>query len=201
MKLNKLLFLLLMCICFCSSCKRETEITGEVFVVTKGAGNYKFGLVEIGVLPLEDAKKYLLTRQDSVEKAWTETITDNKKCDDWERKFSKYDSDYRAEKLINDCRDEAENSKEAVYSLYFQNLPPMASTSVTDSDGKFSLTVPKTGSYAVLAKAERTVTGARKEQYFWFLEIKANGSPQKLTLSNNNMLASNAPGSLIKAGK
>jgi len=201
MKNKIILALLLACSIFTAACKKETEITGEVFVVTKGAGNYKFGLVQVAIVPLEEAKQQVRSQQSAVTRAWEEAIAYESTCDGYERKYSDDDRNYRVEKMLGDCRDLAENAKEAVYSKYFTTLPLPVATAQTDSDGKFNLKLPEGGKYAVAAKAERSVTGERREQYFWLFEINADGTPQKISLSSNNMVSSNYQESLITVSK
>ncbi len=48
---QKLLFIALFCVLCFSSCKKETEVSGEVFIVTKGAENIKLGGVSVSVIP------------------------------------------------------------------------------------------------------------------------------------------------------
>src|SRR5262245_59565928 len=38
---------------------RESELTGEVFIVTEGRANVKIGLVEVGAVSESEMKKYL----------------------------------------------------------------------------------------------------------------------------------------------
>src|SRR3989442_14173782 len=40
--------------CGCSSLQRQGELKGEVFIVTKGGGKIKLGLVEISISPEEE---------------------------------------------------------------------------------------------------------------------------------------------------
>lgn len=39
--------------------KKETEISGDIFIVTKGAGNYKLGLVKVSAIPEEIIQQYI----------------------------------------------------------------------------------------------------------------------------------------------
>ena len=42
-----------------SGCARETNITGEIFIVTRGGQNYKLGLVTVGLIPRDAFLKHL----------------------------------------------------------------------------------------------------------------------------------------------
>lgn len=61
----KNLFVSSWAVCLCSilavsGCEKRPElITGSVFVVTKGAGSYKMGLVPVYLLPSEKAAEML----------------------------------------------------------------------------------------------------------------------------------------------
>ena len=57
------IILLLLSLCLISCGKKETEISGEVFVVTQGAGNYKLGLVEISAIPEKDIQPFVTALQ------------------------------------------------------------------------------------------------------------------------------------------
>ena len=66
-----------------------------------------------------------------------------------------------------------------VYS-YLTPLPPLVEKVTTDSEGKFSMTLPK-GEYALLAVEHRDV-GGRKEFYQWLVKAQP-----KTVLTNNNL--------------
>jgi hypothetical protein len=63
----------LCCILAVSACEKRPElITGSVFLVTKGAGSYKMGLVSIHLLPTEKAAEMLDELKRSVSSANSE---------------------------------------------------------------------------------------------------------------------------------
>jgi len=67
---------------------------------------------------------------------------------------------------------------------FFSGLPSPVAHTQTDADGKFSISVPASGSFVLAAQAQRIV-GNSTEHYYWLEKIPA-GSHVKLTLSNNN---------------
>lgn len=72
--------------------------------------------------------------------------------------------------------------------FYLSGFVPVPSASaLTDPDGKFSLTVPKGGKFAIFAKAQRLV-GERTEHYVWFFWLPELASDKPLFLSNRNQV-------------
>lgn len=61
----------------------------------------------------------------------------------------------------------------------FERMPEAVATTITDADGKFSLTIPKTGKYYVVTSANRAGLN-----YYWFYEIEAKGEEQKIILTD-----------------
>lgn len=184
MKINSILFLF---ICLISACKTKTEISGDVFAVTDDSGNYKFGAVSVSAFPIDDsAKKSLETNQTALSSALKEAEEYDKSC--W-----KLSQDAR----INCLRDAGDMSRDAK-SAYFAKLPNPSATAKTDADGKFTLNIKGAGDYAVFAQAERMASGEKREVYFWIAKIKSDGKPQKLSLSNSNILGSSSAKSLTK---
>jgi hypothetical protein len=41
------------------SCRRETEVRGSIFIVTRGADNQKLGLVVVSAIPAEQIKRFV----------------------------------------------------------------------------------------------------------------------------------------------
>lgn len=76
---------------------------------------------------------------------------------------------------------------------YIKALPAPIADEQTDSDGKFTMLIPKTGAWILEATGQRNVLD-HTEHYFWFFningEMKSNG---QVFLSNDN-LATNFPG-------
>jgi len=78
----------------------------------------------------------------------------------------------------------------AVFSpiaFYLKESPvSLKARCTTDADGKFSLSIPTTGRFAILAQASREI-GSTTEHYAWFCWISAPNEKQDFFLSNNNL--------------
>jgi len=73
--------------------------------------------------------------------------------------------------------------------FYFESIPSPLLVTKTNSDGKFRLIVPGTGSFAVVSIASRHV-GDDVERYYWLLKIDPRaGANQTIMLSNDNLMS------------
>lgn len=70
---RKILVITALIILGCSSCKKEGELRGSVFIVSKGAENYKLGLVLVSAIPedrmqqfIENKKSYIRTQYNNL---------------------------------------------------------------------------------------------------------------------------------------
>lgn len=235
-----LLILLSLCLLGCS---RETTVSGEVFVVTQGAGSYKLGLVEVQAIP-ESAVLEMLksqTNQEEITAArakYEEAQAEATRAEeaskqareryerdrdelgstlDWskpgalaeaERRQSDLSSrsdDYKAaERLASAARQRAASALDAVDEAlspwrHLLSLPTPIATATTNADGKFEIRLPKTGRYALAARASRRVVD-KDETYYWLVWVQADGSPKTLLLSNNNLVGSGSPDSVLDTG-
>ena len=70
----------------------------------------------------------------------------------------------------------------------FEGIPSGVSAATTDADGKFTLEIPRTGQFGLVARASRQLLKG-KETYSWLVWVDLDGEPSKhLNLSNSNML-------------
>ena len=83
---------------------------------------------------------------------------------------------------------------------YFESLPLSFITAQTDSEGKFTLTFPKRGRYALVGKAIRKVADG-DEVYHWMVWVEADGNAKKVTLSNNNTADSGSPDCVLTSDR
>jgi len=75
-------------------------------------------------------------------------------------------------------------------SVYFDSMPSPLRETKTNSDGRFRLLAPGSGSFAVAAIASRNV-GDEVERYYWLLKIDPSaGANQSIMLSNDNLMSS-----------
>lgn len=80
------------------------------------------------------------------------------------------------------------------------SLPGGFVSSRTDSEGRFSLAVPRREAFVVAATASRNVVG-RTENYCWFLTMSLGGAGAKrILLSNDNLTDARSPESFLQTG-
>jgi len=193
----------------------EGLLEGEIFIVTKGGGNFKLGLVTVGLFrkdelasKLEAARARaapeierlspLLERAkgdyEAANRLYTEAIHNNEMPMAAFRKVSGALSDAR--------HDYQALVREAAYfasgDYFFQELPTAMVAAKTNSDGRFSMKIPTTEPFALGAQAQRSV-GDRTEKYFWLVEVSMEGkSKDTILLSNDNLTSTAAPTSLLR---
>ena len=148
-----------------ASCQRAATIRGSVFIVTRGGDNVKLGLVEVSAIPTDRAVEHL------------------KKVDD---EFKASNGSWRTTEGIEQG---PANSHDLAIHI-FELLPPTSTKTLTDADGRFTISAP-TGGYFLAAKSSREI-GSHKEDYYWFVYTKPSDAPQDIILSNQNLLSDNA---------
>jgi hypothetical protein len=209
----KLIYTLLLAVLLfpISGCGNK-EITGQIFVVTKGKDNIKLALVEVGAIPQEEFDKYLKVKHSKkieeqkrllpqYEQATKQLKEAGEKksaaSDEWsESGYSnaKYRLSLKADEnfdLVNRKTKDVISEFEAFneYGYYLQTLPAPKFISKTDADGKFFLTLPK-GKYAITASSSRNV-GSTSEAYHWLVVVDTASDTKSLMLSNDNFVETN----------
>ena len=204
---------------------RKCELSGEVFIVTKGGQNYKLGLVPITLFSIEAIQPYLDEKKKvaAAELARLNPLVTAAKADSDRKELAEraafdaylnadYSSPNRnkldaAHKL---AQDQASKAQSAYYELirqqsrylsgqfYFSDFPKPLATSQTNADGRFTTELPAKGEFVVAANAKRSV-GDSTERYFWLIKVSLDGDAKKaIMLSNNNLSSETAPDSLIQ---
>ncbi len=191
MKISPLFIVVLTIVFLFSACSRETEIKGDVFVVTEGAGSYKLGLVEVNAIPRKLYESFIFDKRSNRAEAGEKFTALYSQCEalvsnldglNYERIESRKDR-------FKVCGDQLRDEELNLDNVYFENLPKSDAVTTTDADGKFTLKIPKKGVYVLIAKAER-LAGAKKEKYYWAIPISADGVTQTVMFSNNNLINS-----------
>ena len=85
MKVSQFFIFALLCALCLSACKKDVEVSGEVFIVTAGAGNYKLGLVQVAAIPEDIINLYVQNKKTdemaqaktALEKAAQELVENN----------------------------------------------------------------------------------------------------------------------------
>jgi hypothetical protein len=165
----------------------DIDVSGDVFIVTKGGENIKLGLVEVNVFPdsvfksflknkLQAAKSDLLQYKPLKEKLRKEL--DGTQISNWEKYkliFHKWAElkDELIDKYING-------------GFLMTDLPTSLVKTKTDADGKFIIKL-KPDNYAIVASASRIV-GDKTEKYYWIIWFTVDSKKQnRIMLSNDNL--------------
>lgn len=211
-----LLAIALMCECGPS----QRELTGEVFIVTKGGQSIKLGLVEVGLYSDKDINPFILQKlqaakaqtqrlrpvKDNVEKEWQQLrneenylrgrYLDNMGSDAHKRRYDNaYESyiqkDNQYRKVLYDYLSYSTGQ------FYFSGMPKPIQSTKTDSDGKFSFRLTP-GKYALAARASRKLFDST-EEYYWLVWISVKNDPtMKVMLSNDNLFETHCTDCVVK---
>ena len=230
-------------------CKpRETTLSGQIFIVTRGSENIKLGLVEVQLIEKQSVSEFLQKKQATIDSEIAsrqrdydlarENLTKTNRSAEFmsvdetnylamnnSRKNleiilnggKEFVSIYRRNGLDQEATDQEKKLDETVSEIrvlcariisvenavveakarlektptaeiYFENFSADSfQKSLTDADGKFSLSYPRNKTYTMFAKAERLV-GNTKEKYYWLLNAPSNVEKAQILLSNNNLV-------------
>jgi hypothetical protein len=174
------------------------ELTGDIFIVTKGGMNIKLGLVRVSIIPDTAVGPFL----EKMKWAWR-SGSDART----QRELSAFQalSDARTAgdaatiemrvRELTDALNESNYFHSSAY--YFSELPQSIAQAKTDADGHFVVSLPRTGRFALAAQATRTV-GNTTEKYYWIVWVSLNGAATgNIMLSNDNLTTVKAPESVI----
>jgi hypothetical protein len=79
-----------------------------------------------------------------------------------------------------------------------QNLPTGSTKAISDAGGNFIIKFKNKGKYALFAHSS-IVANTIQEQYYWLIWVDVNGGQQMpISLSNNNMMTTDAPENVKK---
>lgn len=212
----------------CSIIEPKGEISGEVFIITKGAKNIKLGSVKIIFIPKQLVSKYIT--KNVINKAKKE-IKENKKninkylneIDSLETELEmlKYNwdlDDYEIESKKDDINSDIEIAEigAAIYlsgyhsymnGTYFIeklknniNLSECIKTQ-TNSDGQYNVKIYKNIKYLIIANAKRRFYGS-SEKYCWLLWYSlGNKRKDRLSLKNDNLFIRNPSKNIFNLSK
>jgi hypothetical protein len=71
-------------------------------------------------------------------------------------------------------------------ALVSEQWPKAISKGITDADGRFTIQVPKRGTFCIAAFATRKIDRYEVERYGWILPLQP-GANGKVFLNNNNL--------------
>jgi DNA-directed RNA polymerase subunit RPC12/RpoP len=202
---------------------QKREIKGSVFIVTQGGQNFKMGLVPVQIYTTADVSATVTPVMDSfidVYRQGLDSLNDadklyaqlEKAADDFKKtegqhnaleftlgKIAHLNGLIEAGKAMSIGVDLVNSIKgkcvTKMFDVLFNSKQPVAATK-TDADGRFSVFIPKYGSYILAATANR-MAGSEREEYYWLLKIDALPPNQEILISNDNLLDSPSSVSLI----
>jgi hypothetical protein len=93
-------------------------------------------------------------------------------------------------KLWSQYRRLVEFPTAADYLSGFLAAISISQRTLTDADGKFSITCPRDKEFTLFATAQRSVPseyGAHTEEYYWLVDTSAVAENTQLLLNNNNL--------------
>lgn len=177
----------------------EAELTGSVFIVTRGGANVKLGLVEVRAIPERDIRPFIEAKQATFDSLMQECLLELAQIDleeAEELRGHRYALEER-EEVLTVAKQKARASLLDISAdnLYFRDLPVGVATAKTDADGEFSMRLRR-GKYALGAKASRQAMD-RTEEYYWLVWVTLSGKSTRVFLSNDNLLASGSPLSVV----
>ena len=187
------LLLLFVSLIFVSSCgikeklQPMSTVSGEVFVVTKGAGNMKLALVDVKAIPSQIFYSALESRKQEVQSAIQQRFKNANDCNDLINKFRAGQKVAEGtEALMTRCVG-VFREYEALPEILMQKLPAETQSSTSNSEGKFSFKLPQNTKYVILGKGRRSV-GDKEENYYWLQDVEINSETTNVMLSNNNLM-------------
>ena len=209
MKLRPLLALTLGFILCTMGCSPERQVSGQVFVVTKGRENVKMGLVHIHAVTAEQlapiAAELLKTYKQADLKerqAFAQQVVDLAALSQFENQldalqraglslpefFARRDESAQRRSSVT-ARDTGSTDSAATLELriasLFVRLP--AAAGKTDADGRFNLNLKSSRKVWLLAQAER-IAGGDTERYFWAHAVKDGRGTNPVLLSNDSLV-------------
>src|SRR5438046_7913149 len=175
---------------------KATDISGQLFIVTRGAETIKLALVPIAAYKKEDvlaivkavdveftkAREKTANFVQAVHEAYKEAHTARQRLSS----EAKYQEANRFSALASDLEFSASGRSSflngsGIYFKQFQRDHQVVATAKTDAEGKFTMKIPDDGEFALVASAHREVPD-KIELYFWLVPAK-----QHTDLTNENL--------------
>jgi len=199
--------------------KSSYDINGQVFIVTKGAGDYKLGLVTVTAFRRSDIDALVTTMKarfdearkeigPSAEAASNTYIADIKSAEQLRIKVDQEQNrgvdaadDMELLDIAQAKEDAAKKESDRLYALifstasvesFFSQLPSVWITVVkTDADGRFTMRLPANEDVVLVAQATRAVLD-ETESYYWVVPVERSPttSSSEFLLSNDNLTTS-----------
>lgn len=199
------------------------QISGQVFIVTRGGPSIKMALVEVCLYESKTLEDHFKSRGAEVAaiNERMETIATDAQTEAFRAEAEKERSEKAARDAAGDTffaaflaefrfrRVAAKEAREIADTAqafirvtqsgfpYFDQLPKPIASAKTDADGNFSITTLRTKTpLALLATTSRAV-GAGDEVYFWAVRLPPDEESTKIALTNDNESGTTAPSSML----
>ena len=194
-----------------AGCKpKTTTLNGQVFIVTQGGDNIKLGDVQIQLIEKAQVAAYLAKKQPIVdtEIAFAQQEFDVAKENSKEayaaHKANPQDEDVKQTWFATDDNLKAVmkklNDAQGAKKYLSDFLPDVVQKTVSDADGKFSVTYLRDKPLTIYATAKRTITDefmdgignwhniSGTEEYYWLVDAPTNSETIQIFLSNDNLV-------------
>ena len=179
----------------------DITIKGEIFAAAKQGQPINLKRVEVNAFSIETLLPYLVERREERDdQLWVLWKKIKAAKTEYDKAFQEVEYAFRwdfdkSEKALK-ARDAAERKLSqlraqerdlASCGFFFRNLPDPLTSTKTDSEGKFNIRIPGSGSHVLAASATRQASDD-VERYYWLKEINPKaGSKQTLILSDDNL--------------
>ncbi len=197
-------------------CSPDRQVSGQVFVVTKGRENVKMGLVHIHAVTAEQlapiAAELLKTYKQADLKerqALAQQVADLAALSQFETElgalqpaglnlpeFRAWREESAQRRSFVTARDTVSTDSAATLAMraiLFVRLP--VAVGKTDADGRFNLNLKSSPKVWLLAQAER-ITGKDTERYFWAHAVKDGRDTNPVLLANDSLVGRGLQGFL-----
>jgi len=174
------------------ACAPRSELSGQVFIVTKGGQNFKLGLVTVRGISFEKMKPYTIRLEEGADIRQKRIIGLKARFDasnDLEEKRQLVVESGKLSLIFS--------NKEELGEYLLTDLPPADVTVKTDADGHFTMVLPHRGRFVLAAQASREA-GGTTERYYWLIWVSLESARQDIMLSNDNLVGMGSEDAFIK---
>ncbi len=194
------------------------SLQGQVFIVTEGADNIRFGLVEINLFEEAGITNYIANRlkqapsdmpkYDERVEAIEKSIQEIKGNIENQKKLIADYSQKVDSGSIKDAQDGVKLSESIVETFerskveildqeknwpdaeyLLKGLTASKCSTLTDADGRFNISIPNNEKFAIAAHASRKTPGKKfAKDYYWLVWVSLAGKTDKNILLSNHNL-------------
>jgi hypothetical protein len=168
------------------------ELSGQVFIVTKGGQNFKLGLVTVEGFSAEKMGPYgkrMKEENDIRQKSLAELKARIDASKDPAEVGQFFEELKKLSSVLN---------RDGLGEHLITELPPADFTAKTDADGRFTMALPRQGRFALAAQASREA-GGTTERYYWLIWVSLDGNARReIMLSNDNLVGMGSEDAYLK---